>query len=347
MIFSLSLVLSYKDLFFKRLDIFLIFISLAYYILIFLNGLKISLIPGSIGTIINYCIGLMCLLVFLASQKDSSEKINKKNLIVALINKYKFFITLMTILIVLDASIRIGSVFIENGFNLSKIYQSKVNSIIFTDSNSLGLMVLSLLSVNIFLYELSHDRALKFFNFVLLALIVLTISRSAIVSSLILIFLVYIKQLKILILKYRSIIYASLIFLLIGFMYFTVNYLSNFEISTSLNSRARAYSVIFDYVDRSILEVIFGVGLHNSKQLAGMYSHAQIANWLIEAGLVGFILNFLIHLRVLYLSRWTAFLIIPQAIAGFAYFNSHGFIYYFASMGLIIFLEKKFYSDAH
>lgn len=236
--------------------------------------------------------------------------------------------------------------FVENRDVLSNdgawFYPYKLNSFIFQDSNFVALHLFCLLVISLSLN-------LRFKSLILYILIILTFSRSAILGSILFIFLFailnsrYFKFLKIFIyfLIIIFIIYFAMIFenLSKGYILDDGSFLSKFSIINLALNYSDKYFLLSDY--------LFGIGLANSYKLIGIGAHNILVVILFETGIVGTIIylfyfssiinkNYIkekmIHYYLLFMGIFLlmgfslGLYLFPIMVLTFAYFSTHKYI---------------------
>lgn len=215
-------------------------------------------------------------------------------------------------------------------------YIYKTNSIIAQDSNSVGLIILSVISLLIVtIYSsLISKKKIAFFLFSYCALLILTLSKSAIISLLILLLCGY----WFCFVKKRSrVIFLSLILFSFLFYIFMMIYGNDISLDASFKTKKAIYFQTLQFILNERLDkVIIGVGLHNSVDyLGGRYSHALLSNIILEAGLAGIFVNLILGLWLIRITRGIAvFSYIPLFISGLSYSSGHGFIYFYVIMAV-------------
>lgn len=194
-------------------------------------------------------------------------------------------------------------------------YAYKFSSIMFFDSNFVGLFLLPLLVLSLFYADkTSWSLRIKLFILIILFLVVLTFSRSAIISALFILYLFLMYKLSV---NKRSLFFLfvvmSLFLIVLGVIYFS----DNLKMDGSFNTKLGVFASLSTLLDHDVLNVLFGYGVdaggtvYSYKEDA--YAHALIPLLLGQFGLIGLFL----YLSVLaYLSYkagffgWLLFLVI-------------------------------------
>lgn len=238
-------------------------------------GLAFSAVALSItsdfGTFINFFMVVILVFIYPFMYKGYSIKVN---------NTVYLVFSLLLVLYSIEAANRFINPIVPPGF-LEKadesllFYQYKYNSIMFTDSNFVALSLISLLSIVTTLF--SRENFKKIFMFIILLLIILTLSRAAYVATMVLIFLQYSDRKS----KALFVIFASVIFVL--FLPVILNdgsYLSKLKIIELL----QVYITKVDF-----LTLLVGSGIGNSVSALGIGAHNLFVLLIVEYGLIGFI----------------------------------------------------------
>ncbi|HAT7659164.1 O-antigen ligase family protein [Enterobacter hormaechei subsp. xiangfangensis] len=223
------------------------------------------------------------------------------------------------VIFVIDGLWRLSHPYLDNVEKLDslgigfQIY--KVNSLMYLDSNFVGLEAVFILSVIVYLMKelrLSGYYFLKYLTVIscLILGVLLTFSRAAIIAMIIM-FVVN------LLLSNRRLVLLSF-FLVPAFLFIVIEVvLSKFENDISFASKFHIISYTLDYISTaSLTNIFFGVGIGNSIDAIGMGAHNLIVTFFIESGFFGLTL-FLILLSVnCYYLKSDAFIVVmPFMIA--------------------------------
>jgi hypothetical protein len=226
----------------------------------------------------------------------------------------KAFLLFAFLLFVVDAAYRLThpSTLAWRYTQSDFFYMFKFNSIMFHDSNEVGFAILIILSFMIYLSDKRILKIGKLYFVLFFVLLILSFSRAAILSFILTIFYYH---------HYRNRGQAAKLFIGISVLVLIFVLLMNFRgedysLSTKYDIWRRAY----DYFNRCTIEqFVFGNGYGNSTYQLGMYAHVHILVQMIEFGVIGTVLYMAIFLVIISDNRDTLHLLIPYAIAGFAY----------------------------
>lgn len=226
--------------------------------------------------------------------------------------------------------------FIKAGREDILFYIYKLNSIMYLDSNFVAIYILMLIFFTIYLDEKFNNKNI-FLELILLTLLILTISRAAILSYLITrLVLLNFKIIK----KYKTILYLFFpIFLL-----FAWNFIFNNKesIDDSLTSKFLILELLINFIHNSSLkELLIGVGLGNAEKVIQIGAHNIFATYLIELGLIGCVFMITTWITCIFLSKnKVLILLLPFFINGLS-LTSLSTPYLYAMLSIIITLERS------
>lgn len=226
--------------------------------------------------------------------------------------------------------------FINAGREDILFYIYKFNSIMYIDSNFVALYILMLIFFLIYLDNHFQEKN-RMLELILVILLVLTISRAAIIAYAFTRILFIARKI---IYKFRR----SLIPIFIStlpFIFYWIALISN--IDDSLASKFLILTLLLNYISNaSVLELFLGIGLGNAERYIDIGAHNIIATYIIEIGLIGSLLTSLIWISSIVLSKYkTLILIIPFVISGFS-LTSLSIPYFYAMLAIIIYLERSY-----
>ena len=220
------------------------------------------------------------------------------------------------------------------------IYAFK-KSFFYFDSNFTGLVILSILALNLYIgykFKIENNKT----KYILLLLIILTLSRSAILTSLILIF---ITNNSIFNFKFKS--YTLLSIILIIFSYMSIEYIffnGNYQtIDGSLNSKFYIVKEAFYlYSNLPIENKLFGIGLGNTDLFLNIFAHNIFVTMLLEFGAIGSLLFLIFIIYSLFKSKhYCLFIWLPILVAGISLFGAYS--PYLFIINALIFFEENHY----
>ncbi|MCE9686738.1 hypothetical protein LZP73_11020 [Shewanella sp. AS16] len=221
----------------------------------------------------------------------------------------------------------------ENGI-LFQMYKS--NSIMYMDSNAVGLQSLFLFS-SILYFNARFQKSRFFYCALFLAFVsvCLSLSRSSIICMFLAVVLYFFSIYR------RLFVCLFPVLLMIGF-YVSYILFDFFLDDLSFQSKFKILHLFFAYIqDSSFYDLIFGSGVGNGENVLGIGAHNFIVILFVE---LGFFLGFLYSMFILYLFfelRYNSFvLMLPFLIAS----NSAGTLalpYFFSFVAFAIMIEKK------
>jgi len=213
-------------------------------------------------------------------------------------------------------------------------YFYKMNSIMYQDSNFVGMFILPLYFFSEFLEDEFEEQYI-FRKTVLFILCFLTLSRAVIISliifKVILLFKNHIRKYFFVILPFISI--------LIFYIFYYIRNDSSF--ASKLFIFEKTYLFLTNY---SVQDILFGVGFGNSINVIGIGAHNIISTYLIESGIIGFAFLTIIWLIILFRSNWALFYIMFSYLLASMSLTSHAIPYLYVIFALTIFSVnfKKF-----
>ncbi len=181
-------------------------------------------------------------------------------------------------------------------------YAYKFSSIMFYDSNFVGLFLLPLLVLNLFYINLEKNQKIfKFLVFIILILIFLSFSRSAIITSMVIIYfyfmyIIYYKNKHL----FLIILLISLLVGSVGLIYF-INFLFK---DGSFLTKIGVFSSLQTILDHDIINILFGYGVEAGGTIysyeEGAYTHVLIPLLLGQIGIIGltFYLSFFTYYSI-------------------------------------------------
>lgn len=266
---------------------------------------------------------------------NTLNHINSKELL----SYSKYFVLFSIILLFLESIWRFSHpVFQLNKFNDDSInnenilfYAFKYSSIMFKDSNFVANFILI---VYFFYQYLLNEKLMKniFPKYILLFFLILTLSRSAIITIPITYLLHYLFNKKNnIFLKIFFILLLSL-FLLIIFKFESndISFTSKFKIISLTNS----------YINKAnFLQLLTGVGFGNATIYLGIGSHNLFITYFIECGILGLFFFLFINLFFLFKTNGKiSYVLVPLFITGFS-LSSHSIPYYFSIISIIYYIN--------
>lgn len=226
---------------------------------------------------------------------------------------------------------------LANGFDYRSdpsqyFYPFKLNSVMYQDSNFVGIFVLTLFFLVFYLTKRFNEK-MKIERIILLFLVFLTISRAAILSLLLFSIIFYIWNKNNRMLKVLLFFISLCLFIVVGF------YVSTDE---SLHTKFHLLNLFFRFITESgPVDLLFGVGFGNTKEIFGMGAHNFIITHVVESGLIGFSILSLFWLQVVMTSKMKLlYVILPFLFAGMS-LAGHAIPYLYSIFAIVILLERK------
>ena len=265
-----------------------------------------------------------------------AKKLSEKEIIYIL----KFIIIFSIPILLLEATYRISNpIYIIDGVDIRTLssyfhfYSYKFNSILFEDSNFVGVMIVVLFSVVLYLEDLLKKKLLVL-KLLLFIFVILTLSRASILVFIFMYILFYTKNLN-----YRPI---KLLIIITGIMLGTIIFALSLK-DDSFNTKLLMFNLFADYIHyTSPFNLLFGIGIgeHTSNEYSLMY-HNIIFQHIMDEGILGFILLFIFWLQTIRKSNYkNLFIFIPFIMLGMSVVG-HTIAYFYVVISLIQTLESR------
>ncbi len=265
-----------------------------------------------------------------------AKKLSEKEIIYIL----KFIIIFSIPILLLEATYRISNpIYIIDGVDIRTLssyfhfYSYKFNSILFEDSNFVGVMIVVLFSVVLYLEDLLKKKLLVL-KLLLFIFVILTLSRASILVFIFMYILFYTKNLN-----YRPI---KLLIIITGIMLGTIIFALSLK-DDSFNTKLLMFNLFADYIHyTSPFNLLFGIGIgeHASNEYSLMY-HNIIFQHIMDEGILGFTLLFIFWLQTIRKSNYkNLFIFIPFIMLGMSVVG-HTIAYFYVVISLIQTLESR------
>lgn len=265
-----------------------------------------------------------------------AKKLSEKEIIYIL----KFIIIFSIPILLLEATYRISNpIYIIDGVDIRTLssyfhfYSYKFNSILFEDSNFVGVMIVVLFSVVLYLEDLLKKKLLVL-KLLLFIFVILTLSRASILVFIFMYILFYTKNLN-----YRPI---KLLIIITGIMLGTIIFALSLK-DDSFNTKLLMFNLFADYIHyTSPFNLLFGIGIgeHTSNEYSLMY-HNVIFQHIMDEGILGFTLLFIFWLQTIRKSNYkNLFIFIPFIMLGMSVVG-HTIAYFYVVISLIQTLESR------
>jgi len=306
-------------------------IAILLYIL-YLSSSQLFLDPQS-SSFINVVFSLLYFVIVLNVCKRVSTS--------AIVRSSYSFVIFSIVLLSIEAFWRISHpVFIIEGTGQDyrelegmMFYAFKYSSIMFEDSNYVG--TYGLITFFYYYFLLKKSLVKNWVPLLLLVfLIFLTLSRSAIVSIPLSIFCISILKGEI---RFK---YKILLFTLGGF--FVSAFVSVIALDQSFLSKFKIFNLTFAYLSSAgVKDILFGVGFGNTVKLIGIGAHNLFITHFIESGIIG--LLFFLYVNLVFVkvtNRLSLYVTIPLFISGMS-LTGHAISYYYSCLALIYILRTN------
>jgi hypothetical protein len=223
---------------------------------------------------------------------------------------YKFIDSII-VLTLIDTIYRFINISIEK----NDFYKFKENSLLFEDSNFVGIMILSALFFCVYL-NIYKSQNCKIRILILTILCLLTFSRAAIIAAGVCLYIYLLINFKTLKSFYKALFMIISIIILIKVPSFIIG---NILGDASFNSKFYIIERVSMFLskDASVTQILFGVGVGNAYKVLGIGAHNIIFAYLIETGIIGLSMYFITLIMIIYSTkRKAAIVIVPLFIAG-------------------------------
>lgn len=212
------------------------------------------------------------------------------------------------------------------------IYAYKFRSIMYVDSNFVGVFVLCLYFLCSYLNK--KRKYIKYLKIILFILAVLSLSRAVIVT------IIFYELLFLLIKKYG--VLRVIIFFSVFILGFLISVLYYFKDDASFMTKFNIISITFDYLEKADLKnILLGVGMANAKDYLNIGSHNLFVTIFLDSGLLGFIFYLLMLIQIVIKTNYKAlYVVLPFILAGMS-FSPHAVPYFYCILGFIYTFEKK------
>jgi len=207
-------------------------------------------------------------------------------------------------------------------------YLYKFNSFMFRDSNTTALFLMCFLFTFLALKPSLRLAKNEFYIVSLLfALICITFSRSAIITTIFFLIIIFLWQ--------KSKLYP-LLFVFFAFIIVFLNQ-SFFLEDVSFQTKTSLLIYLYQYLyEASLFNIIFGHGIGSANLLLGYSPHILIFQLILDIGIVGILIFFLFVFRSIRGSDGRSlYVILPLLIASFSYFLYLGFPFLFICLALV------------
>lgn len=265
------------------------------------------MINSPINLTLNFTISLLSPILIYIFFKDTF--VNKKIIILF----YFFYLALF----LTDSAWRLTHPSLDNADKLDDLGLGyiiyKINSIMYLDSNFVGIQIVFTFSSFLYIFGRNQEIISEFLFKIIVILffiaVLLTFSRASILGCVIAFYFYYLLGSS----NKRKLLYFSTPFIAL-YLYYLTQEVSNQDIS--LNSKFILIDLVLKHINSiDLYDFLLGVGLGNAHNYLGMGAHNLFFTFLIEIGLIGFIIFLmLIVYFIFYFKTDSLFLIFPFLI---------------------------------
>lgn len=282
-------------------------------------------IGASWKAMINNVSSMMMFIIVINILKDSSFK--------RIILISSSFIRFTTFLLIGECILRMA-LSIPKGISL---YNLKFNSFMFLDTNFCGLLILVLLCFGRYLIKFYNVYELKKFIVVDVVLLVLTLSRAAIIGYIVFEILFY--NIKIYSWKsslIKRIIILTIISTAVGSVFINIAMHDD-----SFNSKLYILGLVNENLPL-IYDIIWtGIGYEHGQQFLGIYPHNFFLLYIIEIGVIGLIFKIGFICYCIYRTHGIGFFIVIPFMVPIQSAIGYATHYLFVTLALITLLENN------
>jgi len=300
--------------------------------LIYLLITQLVFTTPNISAFVNFIFSLVVfLVVYLIMHKTSQSTI---------INLSEKLIYFSLPLLIYEAYYRISNPvffadFAEQGRDELEFYYFKINSIMYQDSNFVGIFILSLFFFLLYVKQYTNKSYYKSF-FILFFLIFATLSRANILS--LLIFLILYKF-RAFFYKYKKLVFITTISLISFMIPILLKYR---KIDDSFSTKFGIFERTFEYFANATLSnQFFGVGFGNAYEVLKIGAHNFFVTYLVESGLIGLVFVLIIWTYFLIKSKYKIGIVMfPFILSGMS-LASGAIPYLYVMFAIILVLESR------
>ena len=292
-----------------------------------------SFLDPNFSTLINVIFSLLYFIIMLNIAYYSKTEI--------LVKYSKYFIWFTILLLVVEAAWRLTHpIFVIEGTDKDYrnmegmlFYAFKFSSIMFKDSNFVGTYGLVAFFYYYYLRKKKYVKSMMPL-IILFILISLTLSRSAIITVLLTIVILYFLSIKI---KLHHIILGIVLIISVVFIA-----LPQIETDGSFLSKFDILELTWRHLQEcSLGQFLFGVGFGNTVEHIGVGAHNLLVTHLIESGIIGLLFFLIVNFSLINKTkRYSLYLTIPLFISGMS-LAGHAISYYYACLALIYVIERN------
>lgn len=319
--------------------IFIIYIILSQ---IIVEGKPIATI-GSVVTILCYILGVITL-----------RFINPNN-VLKIINTVLAF---SAMLYIIDTIHRL----ILANFNFTSLfinfYYIKKQCLYYSDTNPLAINTTILTFFSLYLYQMLKQKKYLFYIFLFTIITFMTMSRSAIISTILSLVIYFIisdlNYLRKNIYKFNYNIsiksLVSIIFLMsisITGIYILINIINYLTVDASFSTKIELIDTVHNFLlNSSPIQLLLGVGFNNGgiSDFGELeYAHSYLATYVVETGLIGYTLMTIFLISIFIERKRTAYIFVPYMFMGISHISHAQLHLFYVILALIWHCEKFAY----
>ena len=222
-----------------------------------------------------------------------------------------------------------------------KFYIYKSNSIMYQDSNFVGIFIVTMFFFCEYLKKY-HRQDYKIQRIILAILCVLTFSRAAIVGMTLFWVIIRIKDNQSVNgkFKYISIIKNIIILIFVGIGLYGIKMF--LTAGGGFDSRLDIFERMFKYIETArIQEILFGNGFGNAINVIGIGSHNFFVTYILDTGVIGLLLLSIFWVVILIKSKFKVFIIMFSfLLVGFS-LAGHAIPYLYTIFAIVCNLNKN------
>lgn len=249
------------------------------------------------------------------------------------------------LLFLVDAIYRFSNI----GLNvLNNFYLVKTNSLLYADTNAVGINSSLLTLYAFYLYKTFKSSKYLIYIYLFIIFTILTFSRAAMCAILFSFLILYSynsffakRHYKISFRKFPVKILILIPFILI--MFAIILFIAQFLVSdASFLTKINIFEYISIFFDKMpIHNLLFGIGFDNTSANFGLYAHTYLATYIIETGILGYFLITFFLLSILAEHRKTIYLLLPFFFLGFSYIGHTILNLFYVLLAMIGYFEKS------
>lgn len=216
-----------------------------------------------------------------------------------------------------------------------EFYFFKMNSVMYQDSNFVGIFIVTLFFFTFYLKQYTNKKYYVSL-FLLATLVLLTLSRSSIFSL----------AFCLLLYPFRKLFYTHIkkvIFILICIIILVTPILFDIKsIDDSFSTKFTIFQKTIDYLSIAPLKLkLFGVGFGNAVEVLGIGAHNFFVTYLVESGLIGLIFVVILWIVIIFKTRFKAGVVIFPFLLNGMSLTSGAIPYLYSIFAVILTLESR------